>query len=81
MNLKIIAFGIAKDIVGGSTLELELTSAQPTVQELKEKLALDFPPFKDLRSFAIAVNEEYANDQQTLSSSDEVVIIPPVSGG
>jgi molybdopterin converting factor subunit 1 len=81
MNLKILAFGIAKDIVGGSTVELELNSTIPTVQDLKEKLAADYPSFKDLRSFAIAVNEEYAEDQQTIAASDEVVIIPPVSGG
>lgn len=81
MNLKVLAFGIAKDIVGGNSFELELNSASPTVQELKEKLAADFPSFKDLRSFAIAVNEEYAEDGQTIAPSDEVVIIPPVSGG
>ncbi len=81
MNLKVLAFGIAKDIVGGSSLDLQLNSASATVGELKEKLAQDFPQFKNLRSFAIAVNEEYAEDGQMISSSDEVVIIPPVSGG
>ncbi len=81
MNLKILAFGIAKDIVGGKSVELELNSDSPTVQELKEKLAADFPTFKDLRSFAIAVNEEYARNEQKITASDEIVIIPPVSGG
>ncbi len=81
MNLTILAFGIAKDIIGGSSVELQFNSEQLTVQELKEKLAADYPTFRDLRSFAIAVNEEYAEDGQAVHQNDEIVIIPPVSGG
>jgi len=81
MKLNILAFGIAKDIVGGSSLDLRFNSEKLTVRELKEKLALDFPAFKDLKSFAIAVNEEYAEDGDVVKATDEIVIIPPVSGG
>ena len=44
---------------------------------LKDK----FPQLQNLNSYAIAVNEEYAEDALTLKNGDIVAIIPPVSGG
>ena len=80
MNINILAFGIAKDIINGSTLGLEIQDGT-TVGDLKLKLISQFPDFEKLRSLAIAVNEEYQEDDFLLSEKDEIVIIPPVSGG
>lgn len=80
MNINILAFGIAKDIINGQTLGLEIQDGT-TVGELKVKLISQFPDFEKLRSLAIAVNEEYQEDDFILSERDEIVIIPPVSGG
>lgn len=80
MQLKIAAFGIAKDIIGGSEIEFE-ASEGITVEELKEQLQHKFPDFGSLRSLAVAVNNEYGVQAQILTSSDEIVLIPPVSGG
>jgi len=51
------------------------------VLELKKKLLLKFPKLKNIEEFAIAVNEEYAEDDLVLRENDVVAIIPPVSGG
>ena len=51
------------------------------VGQLKNELCNRFPDFQKLKSLAIAVNEEYQTDDFGLSERDEVVIIPPVSGG
>lgn len=80
MNINILAFGIAKDIINGSTLGLEIQDGT-TVGDLKIKLIAQFPDFEKLRSLSIAVNEEYQEDDFVLSERDEIVIIPPVSGG
>jgi molybdopterin converting factor subunit 1 len=80
MKINILAFGIAKDIIQGQTKEIELKDGND-VQSLKAKLCEQFPEFEKLRSFSIAVNEAYQNDDFELKESDEVVIIPPVSGG
>ncbi|MCB0550653.1 MAG: molybdopterin converting factor subunit 1 [Phaeodactylibacter sp.] len=80
MEVKILAFGIAKDILGGTTLSVELPE-QPTVGQLKAHLCRAYPAFEKLASFAIALNTEYADDQEAIQPGDEVVIIPPVSGG
>ena len=80
MQTTIIAFGIAKDIIGGQQLPFELKD-HPTVGNLKSQLCKQFPAFERLRSLAIAVNETYQDDDFVIGEGDEVVIIPPVSGG
>lgn len=79
MKTKILTFGIARDIVGGNSLELDQLPS--TVGSLREMLGEKFPQFNSIKSYAVAVNETYAEDDQSLHSSDTIVIIPPVSGG
>ncbi len=80
MQVNILAFGIAKDIVRGGQLQLELP-AGATVADLKEQLCARFPDFERLASLRVAVNSEYVENSQTLAEQDEIVLIPPVSGG
>lgn len=80
MKIDLLAFGIAKDILKSRSLPVELPEGG-TVGDLKEKLVAKFPGFQKLKSLAIAVNTEYRDDDFSLSENDEVVIIPPVSGG
>ena len=63
MKLKILAFGIAKDILGGTEKEIDLAEGT-TVQHLKAKL-----------------EDEYAENDQVITCTNEIAIIPPVSGG
>lgn len=80
MHLQITAYGIAKDILGNARLQIELPEAA-TVTHLKEALERQFPQLAELKSLAVAVNQEYAAADQRLSPADEIVLIPPVSGG
>ena len=80
MNIRLIAFGIAKDIL--NTAKMEVALADPAdIKSLKERLTTDYPGFAYLAKLSFAVNEEYRDDDFTLKDQDEVVIIPPVSGG
>ncbi|MDZ4715884.1 MAG: MoaD/ThiS family protein [Cytophagales bacterium] len=78
MKIRIRPFGAARDILGG-TLEMEVTGN--TVLELRETLHTKFPALRDLKSLLIAVNQNYADDNLVLNPTDEVALIPPVSGG
>lgn len=80
MQLTVIGFGIAKDILGKNTIEIELPETA-SVAQLKVHLYNRYPAFKKLKSLAIAVNSEYAQDDLTLQVKDDIVLIPPVSGG
>ena len=80
MKIKLVPFGIAREILAGKPLELDVEEVQ-TAGDLRKYLESSHERFKELRSFRLAVGEEYRNDDFTLNENDEVVIIPPVSGG
>jgi molybdopterin converting factor subunit 1 len=79
MKLKILAFGVAKEIMNGSSVEIDFH--QNDAGQLKKLLEEKYPRLKELRSFMIAVNDEYASPSLPVFESDEIAIIPPVSGG
>ena len=80
MTLRIQTFGIARDILGARSIDFE-TPAALTVRELKTQLLECYPAFGNLQSLFVAVNAEYGDDDTPLNASDEIVLIPPVSGG
>jgi molybdopterin converting factor subunit 1 len=79
MKYRVKAFGIAKDIVGGKEVVVE--EAQQTVAALRSRLVSAYPELAGLRSLMIAVNNSYAEDADIIKESDEIALIPPVSGG
>ena len=80
MKINLIAFGIAKDILQSKRMEFEMTEGD-TISSLKEKLFQQYPDFSKLKSLSFAVGENYEEDSYPLHDEDEIVIIPPVSGG
>ena len=80
MKIKVIAFGIAKDILSSKQVEIELKSGD-TISSLRQILLHRHPEFSKLKSLSFAVGVNYQDDGYTLNENDEVVIIPPVSGG
>ncbi len=80
MKITVKFFALGKDLIGQDELEMEL-SESGVVADLIAQLEEKFPPFKELGSYLIAVNLEYAEHTDALKDGDEVAIIPPVSGG
>ncbi|HRI20083.1 MAG TPA: MoaD/ThiS family protein [Panacibacter sp.] len=79
MKITILAFGIAKEIFSSSVIEIELPDAN--VDALKRLLEEKYPGLKQLSSYMVALNNEYAQAGDTINAGDEVAVIPPVSGG
>ncbi|MCR9064077.1 MAG: MoaD/ThiS family protein [Cytophagales bacterium] len=80
MKVKVLCFGITRDILGAFENTIELPEGA-NVLDLKNQLMQTYSDFHKLSSLQIAVNEEYGDDKQILTEKDEVVLIPPVSGG
>jgi len=80
MIIEVLFFGMSKDLAGVSKTNLEIDN-HLNVRGFREALLQKFPSFSEMDSFAIAVNETYADDDSLLSGKDTVAIIPPVSGG
>jgi len=79
MQLNILAFGIAKDIIGNRSTTIQINEC--SVGSLMQELERRYPELKRLASYLIAVNQEYAEGDVELRDKDEIAIIPPVSGG
>lgn len=80
MKVKVLFFGISKDISEANSIDLELkkdSNVFDFIQIIKER----YSGFSSINDFTIAVNEEYAKNDIILNESDIVAIIPPVSGG
>lgn len=80
MKVKVLAFGIAREIFGASQIDAELPDVA-TVADMKVVLEKQYPRLAALSSYMVAVNNEYATGHAVLAATDEIAIIPPVSGG
>ena len=78
--MKILAFGIVKDIFNNSMIDVTLKD-KSTIDILKKELEGKYPRLGQLGSYMVAVNNEYASDDDVVNVADEIAIIPPVSGG
>ena len=79
MKCRIKTFGIARDILGSKELILEISGN--TVADLRNDLSKQYPKLESLNSLFIAVNQNYAEGETELKETDEIALIPPVSGG
>jgi molybdopterin converting factor subunit 1 len=81
MRVRVLFFGILKDLVGKASDTLDLDQGA-SVRDLLAHYETQFPRLREsLSSLALAVNQEYASAETKLKSNDEVAILPPVSGG
>jgi len=76
--IKLLLFAHLRDHIGKQ--EIHLNVVDKTVKELKEVLKESYS-FDELDSVMVAVNEEFANDDEIIREGDVVALIPPVSGG
>ncbi|MGC1373149.1 MAG: molybdopterin converting factor subunit 1 [Candidatus Sulfotelmatobacter sp.] len=81
MHLRVLFFGILKDIAGRASDSLELP-AGATVRDVLDRCVSRLPEIKNVMpSVAVAVNQQYAGSDTMLNDGDEVAFLPPVSGG
>ncbi len=81
MRVRVLFFGMLKDIVGKPADEIDLPEGS-SVADVLRRYESQIPQLKQsLPSLAIAVNQQYAGPDTKLKADDEVALLPPVSGG
>jgi molybdopterin converting factor small subunit len=81
VRVSIQLFALARERAGRSVWDLELPQAA-TVADLKTALGATCPALASLvPNLRIAINAEYALDDQPIPPGAELAAIPPVSGG
>ena len=81
MRVRVRLFASLREAAGVGEVRLELPAGS-TAEQAWERLAAEVPALAARRaSLAVSVNRRYASFDTPLADGDEVVFIPPVSGG
>ena len=81
MRVRVRLFAVLREDAGVSELSLEVPESA-TAEDAWTALTASRPALHARRmSLALAVNQAYAPFSTVLSQGDEIVFIPPVSGG
>ena len=79
--VKVLFFGMLKDITGRAVEELELAEGSD-LADVFHYYAHRFPRIRDYQdSIILARNQEFSSKTEKVSAGDEVAFLPPVSGG
>jgi molybdopterin synthase catalytic subunit len=80
-EVTVLFFATFIEQAGRRKARLELPE-EATVADFKARLSEQFPGLVDaMGSALVAVNREYAFDEETIPTGAEVAVFPPVSGG
>jgi molybdopterin converting factor subunit 1 len=79
--MRVLLFAHLKDHAGRAEFELSLPGPTPMDELWRRLLAVhpELAPFRD--SVRLARNGEYVDKASSFVDTDEVALIPPVSGG
>ena len=81
MQIRVLFFGVLKDMVGRSADVVDLPEGA-RIRDLLSHYVRQAPRLEGMQAaLALSVNQEYARADQELVSGDEVALLPPVSGG
>jgi len=81
MRVRVLFFGMLKDLAGKAADSIELPEGA-SVRDVLAHYERQVPRLKDsFSSLALAVNQQYAGAETPLKAGDEVALLPPVSGG
>ncbi len=79
--MKIYLFATLRDRAKARSIEITLDNPT-TVAELRKVIAAQHTALAELLPQAlVAVNQEFAFDEDTVGPDNEVALFPPVSGG
>ena len=81
MHVKVLFFGVLKDVVGGPEDRLEIAEGA-RLANVFDHYAARFPRLRDMaNSIVLARNQEFSRLSADVQDGDEVAFLPPVSGG
>ena len=81
MRVRVLVFGILKDLIRGESSQLDLPDGATVQTVLDFYRGLGSNHSAVWSSVAVAVNRQYVTGAHLLADGDEVALLPPVSGG
>ena len=84
IQVKLLLFAKARELVGAKETQLTLSSKELPVSSILEQILQLYSVLQPIaENIVLAYNQEYkdSDDIITISPGDELAIIPPISGG
>jgi molybdopterin synthase sulfur carrier subunit len=81
VRVRVRLFASLREAVGQGEIVLEMPDGG-TAEDVWQRLVRDHPELGDRRArLTAAINRSYATFETALRDGDEIVFVPPVSGG
>ncbi len=81
-DVEVKVFGLFREALGEKNVTVTLNGDVASVADLRNKLKVTYPQLALTKAyFIVTVNRHVALDTSQVTSSDEVAIMPLVSGG
>lgn len=80
MKVNVLLFGRLTSIAGGKELTVRLEKDSCSVKEMTDSLFRVHPMLRE-ETFRVVVNQSISHDDDMIADSDEVALLPPISGG
>ncbi|HLQ34628.1 MAG TPA: MoaD/ThiS family protein [Chloroflexota bacterium] len=81
MNVRVRLFARYRELAGTGSLDLDVPAAS-TAQDVFDRVAERFPEMRPMRaSTLMAIEAEFVRPHTELREGEELVLMPPVSGG
>lgn len=81
MHVKVLFFGMLRDLVGRSEEQIEVDEGS-RLSSIFEHYTRRFPRLEEMASsIVVAQNQEFASPEAHIREGDEIALLPPVSGG
>jgi molybdopterin converting factor subunit 1 len=81
VRVKVLFFGMLKDIVGRSEDHIEVAEGEP-LGSIFDHYAHQFPRMEQMASsIVLACNQQFCDRSNPVNDGDEIAFLPPVSGG
>jgi molybdopterin synthase catalytic subunit len=81
MQIRVLFFGVLKDLSGRATEILDLPERSTLADLLNQCVATTPELEQHLPGIAMSINHQFARASDILKTGDEVALLPPVSGG
>ena len=81
MRVRVLFFGVLKDLAGGSSEDAEFADGADLRAVLRHYAALSPAIGKMAGSIVVARNRQFAEPATKIAEGDEIALLPPVSGG
>jgi sulfur-carrier protein len=81
VNVHVLLFARYRELAGAGSLDLEVP-ARSTALDVFDRVAERFPDMRPMRSSTLmAIDADFVRPETELSEGEELVLMPPVSGG